>query len=346
LLLAVWLVLGSWNFLAMTHFFITGGCGFLGTWIIKRLLEDGDSVTVFDLQRNTKRWEMVLSPEQIARVAFVDGKIDETDAFIATIKTAAPDAIIHLAGLQVPTCRDNPVMGAKVNVIGTLNVFEAAKALKAGGRNVAVVYASSAAVFGPDAEYGEANVGDQSWPKPSSHYGAYKLCNENSAKAYWLTHQIRSVGLRPLTIYGPGRDTGMTSFPTRAIAAAIKKQSFDIPFKGPTAYIHAREVAEMFIRCARPSSDGNTDGENGARVYTVGGDIVDTAGFLAALENVLPGSKKYITASGGNLPVASRMDDAVLRHDYPGLLRIPLQQGVRETVDVFQRLNKAGRLEV
>lgn len=63
-----------------------------------------------------------------------------------------------------------------MNVIGTLQVFEAAKALKAKGDRVPpIVYASSAAVFGPDAEYGEKAVGDLDTPDPQSHYGAYKV---------------------------------------------------------------------------------------------------------------------------------------------------------------------------
>ena len=324
----------------MANFFITGGCGFFGTWLIRRLLDDGDRVTVFDIQRNTKRWEMILSPKEIEQIAFRTGKIDETDSFVSTVVESEPDAIIHLAGLQVPTCRENPVLGARVNVIGTLNVFEAARALALQGKTPPrLVYASSAAVFGPDAEYGESAVGDSSWPKPTSHYGAYKLCNEQSAKAYWLSHKLPSVGLRPLTVYGPGRDTGMTSFPTRAIAAAVKNQKFDIPFRGPTAYIHMREVADMFVTCARRAV-------NGAHVYTVGGDIADSTAFIAALDNLLPGAGKLITCSGGDLPITSRMDDAALRNDYPGLLRIPLADGIRETVEVFQRLEKQGRLEV
>jgi nucleoside-diphosphate-sugar epimerase len=228
------------------------------------------------------------------------------------------------------------VLGARVNVVGTLNVFEAARALKTPPR---IVYASSAAVFGPDAEYPEAHVGDHSVPKPASHYGAYKLCCEHSAKAYWLAYRLPSVGLRPLTVYGPGRDTGMTSFPTRAIAAAVKKQPSDIPFSGPTAYIHIREVADMFVTCARANTAG-------AQVYTVGGDIVDTPAFIAELDKAVPGARSLITCSGGALPVASKMDDTELRRAYPRLLRIPLAQGIRETVEVFRRLEAAGQLTV
>jgi nucleoside-diphosphate-sugar epimerase len=320
----------------MAKFLVTGGCGFFGTWIVRRLVDDGDSVTVFDLQRNTKRWEMILTPAEIERIPFIAGGVDETRAFSAAVQETAPDAIIHLAGLMLPACREDPVAGARVNVIGTLNVFEAARAMKQPPR---IVYASSAAVFGPDAEYAEQAVGDHSVPRPASHYGAFKLCVEHCAKAYWLTGKLPSVGLRPLTVYGPGRDTGMTSFPTRAIAAAVKKQRFDIPFKGPTAYIHAREVADMFVTCARANAAG-------AQVYTVGGDIVDTPAFIAALDKVLPGARELITCSGGEIPVASKMDDSQLRHAHPNLLRIPLAQGIRETVEVFRRLEAAGTLSV
>jgi nucleoside-diphosphate-sugar epimerase len=192
---------------------------------------------------NTKKWEMLMTAEEIARVNFVKGSVD-TEEFVEALVAAAPDAVIHLAGLQVPTCRENPILGAKVNVIGTLNIFEAAKRLSKMGRPAArIVYASSAAIFGADAEYGEQAVGDMSQPKPSSHYGAYKLCTEHAAKAYWVANQIPSVGLRPLTVYGPGRDMGLTSFPTRAVAAAIKGQKFDIAFSGNTVYTYVEEVS-------------------------------------------------------------------------------------------------------
>lgn len=318
---------------------LTGGCGFIGTWILRRLLDDGEIPVVFDLARNTSRWEMILSAAEIERVKFVSARVDD-DHFPQQIAAENPDAIIHLAGLQVPACRANPIAGAKANVLGTLNIFEAAKLLKTkSGKTPKVVYASSAAVFGPDAEYGEKAIGDLSQPKPNSHYGAYKLCNENSAKAYWLANQIPSAGLRPLTVYGPGRDTGMTSFPTRALAAAIKGQPFDIPFSGPTAYIHAREVADMFVQCARRLTEG-------AKTYTVGGDIVRTPEFIRIASEILPAAQTLITCSGGDLPVASKMDDAALRADIPGLLRLPLKQGIAETVALFQQLHAAGKLNV
>ncbi len=317
---------------------ITGGCGFFGSWIIRRLLDDGERPVVTDLARNPARWRLLLSEQEIAALPFHALAIDDTAAVAELVRAVDPQAIIHLAGLQVPSCRSDPVAGARVNVIGTLNVFEAVKARAAGGgRRARIVYASSAAVFGPDADYGTEAVGDASALRPTTHYGAYKLCNEYTAKAYWSTERIASVGLRPLTVYGPGRDAGMTSFPTRAMAAAVLGQPFDIPFSGATAYIHMREVADMFVACAaRDAGDG--------RVYTVGGDVCDTRALIAIIDEQVPGAARLLSCSGGDLPIVARLDDAALRRDYPGLLRIPLRAGVAETVAVFRRLLAEGRL--
>ena len=93
----------------------------------------------------------------------------------------------------------------------------------------------------------------------------------------------------------------------------------------------------MFVACAKR-------GPSGSRVYTVGGDTTDVAGFVAALDALLPGAAARISIKQGSIPIASKIDDSALRADVPGLLRIPLAQGIRETLEVFTRLHAEGRL--
>src|SRR5581483_2961628 len=126
----------------------------------------------------------------------------------------------------------------------TLNVFESArrKPLRGG-----IAFASTAAVFGPH---------DGATPYPENHYGAYKLCTEGNARAYWLDAGIRSVAFRPWTVYGPGRWYGMTAGPTLAMRAAAEDKPYTIPFTGQTGMDYVSDVAAAFVTGATEPRDG------------------------------------------------------------------------------------------
>src|SRR5262249_22024590 len=126
---------------------MTGGYGCIGSWVAKQLVDSGQEVWIYDLEEDTHRLDLIVEPEQRASVHFVPGDVAEPAAVRSAVERVGATPLLHLAGLQTPTCRANPVLGAKVNVIGTLAVFEAAVALK--DQVCRVVYASSAAVHGP-----------------------------------------------------------------------------------------------------------------------------------------------------------------------------------------------------
>src|SRR4051794_14954997 len=154
------------------RFLITGGYGFMGAWIAKNLLADGAAVHVYDLKEDPRRLRLLLPDEQVRRVTFVPGDVTDLATLTGALKTHGITHLIHLAGLQVPTCRADPMLGAKVNVLGTLAVFEAAKAL---GKQVKrIVYASSAAVFGGPDKYPPGPHPDDAPLIPGTHYGVFK----------------------------------------------------------------------------------------------------------------------------------------------------------------------------
>ncbi len=232
---------------------MTGGYGCIGSWVAKQLVESGQEVWVFDLKEDTHRVDLLLDAEQGERVHFVAGDVSDPDAVRAAVETLGATHLLHLAGLQTPTCRANPILGAKVNVIGTLAVFEAAVALK--GQVERVVYASSAAVHGPAAA-SSGPLADEVRLAPLSHYGAYKVCNELNARVYWLDNGVTSVGLRPWTVYGVGRDFGMTSEPTKAIKAVAAGRSYHISYGGSQDLQYVGDVAGTFVRASGRALSG------------------------------------------------------------------------------------------
>jgi len=219
-------------------YFVTGAQGFIGSWVVKALVERGDMAVVFDRSDDSRRLAAVMKQEALERVRFAIGDITDGAAVRAAIEASGARRVIHLAGLQVPTCKADPVAGALVNVVGTLNIFEAARGVGA----ERVVYASSAAVFGMSEE--SAPLDESAACDPTTHYGVFKRANEGNARVYFLDHGLSSVALRPYTVYGVGRrmrfDLTVNEF-TRDLWADRHLEVFGELFWRP--YVHVRDAA-------------------------------------------------------------------------------------------------------
>lgn len=315
-------------------FLVTGAHGFIGAWVTKRLLASGARVVLFDRDADPRRLRLIMDEEEVARARLVTGDITEPGTLPPLIEKFEVGHVIHLAGLQVPTCRAEPRLGALVNVAGTINVFEAARL--SGGRVRRIVYASSAAVFGTS-EDGRA-VTERDEPQPSTHYGVFKRANEGNARVYHLDHGISSVGLRPLTVYGVGRDFGITSDPTKAMKAAVVGRPFRIRFGGRTDFQYVADTADTFIRAAVSDLEG-------AHVFNLHGETVRIAEVVAEIERAWPEARGRITFDDVPLAIPSEFDDSAIRAALGALPATPLAEGVRATVERFEQLRREGRLD-
>ncbi|MGV6875021.1 NAD-dependent epimerase/dehydratase family protein [Pseudochelatococcus sp. B33] len=291
----------------MKRILITGGGGFLGGWILRSLSKDGHRVRIFDLA-DDRRVVREIAGEQAEGADWVRGDVTDTAAVAEAARGC--DAIVHLAALLTPACKADPILGAKVNLIGTLNVFEAAKA----NGIPRVVYASSAAVFGPD---------DGTRPDPVTLYGAYKLACEGCARAYWLDEGVASVGLRPTIVYGPGRAIGLTAGPTIACREAVAGRPYTIGYSGPQDLVFVGDAAAVFAAAAiRPFE--------GAHAFSLGGGTADVPEIIDAIRAEIPGAR--IDFSGPPVPMAAEIGET----PYEGLLgplpRTGLRDGIRLTV--------------
>ncbi|MFP3550714.1 SDR family oxidoreductase [Paraburkholderia sp. SIMBA_049] len=295
---------------------VTGGSGFLGAWIMRRLLAHGIECVAFDLQAKPQLLH-ALSPEQAHTVQWRTGDIAQATDVARALDGC--DAVIHLAGILTPDCAANPVRGAQINLIGTLNVFDAVRA--AGLKRV--LYASSAGVFGPD---------DGATPYPQTHYGAFKLACEGSARAYWNDHGIASVGFRPLVVYGAGRETGSSAGPSLACRAAARGERYTMPFTGSTGFVYADDVAAAYEAALLRHVEG-------AHAFTLAGQIASVQTVIDGIASIVPGA--CIDAAGAALPIATAFPhDPALERLLPGLPQTSLEAGLRQTV-AFYRLTHA-----
>jgi nucleoside-diphosphate-sugar epimerase len=299
---------------------VTGAAGCIGSWVLALLARAGVPVCALDLSQDRRRPRLLLEERELQGIDWRSADIADFDAVLRAFEAVRPCAVVHLAALQVPFCKADPVAGARVNVVGTVNVFEAARRLAI----KRLAYASSIAAYG---------AMDDGHGAMHTLYGAYKHCDEQLALVYSQDWGVHSTGIRPGVVYGVGRDQGLTSKTTLAILAAAAGRPYDVPFSGGVSWLYAGEVASAFIRAvARERS--------GAPVFDMNGVYAPVEEGLAILRKLAPAAS--ITSSGEPLAFPMHLPDRPLR-DYLGDYgEMRLAEGIRTTYAAFRALLERG----
>jgi nucleoside-diphosphate-sugar epimerase len=193
------------------------------------------------------------------------------------------------------------------------------------------------AVFGHKDEYTTARLSDDAPLHPQNLYGVFKQADEGTARIYWQDESIASIGLRPYTIYGPGRDQGMTSTPTQAMLAAAKGESYHISYGGTNGFQYVDDVAKIFIQAAQTPYKG-------AGVFNIEGSVSHMRDVVAAIEVAEPGIRGRITYEDKPLMLPDGQEDSALRELLGALPDTPLQEGVARTMAHFKQALADGRL--
>jgi nucleoside-diphosphate-sugar epimerase len=291
----------------------------------------------FDLSADDRRLRQIASPEELARVRFVRGDITDAGAVARTIADERVTNIVHLAALQVPFCRSDPTQGARVNVVGTVNVFEAALAHREQVRGLA--YASSVAVFGPAELYPGGVAQDGSPLAPRTLYGTWKQANEWTAATYARDYELGSVGLRPCIVYGVGRDQGLTSGPTLAMLAAAAGRGYRIGFGGTSVYQLAADAAKLFVAAARLALTN-------AEVVNMSGWTVAMPEVIAAIAASAPALADAIVFDDVPLPFPAALDASGSERLFGPAKLTPFAEGVQQTIEMFRTLLARGLVRV
>jgi UDP-glucuronate 4-epimerase len=316
------------------RFLVTGAHGCIGTWVVRELVSEASAVTALDIGGEPQRWRLVMSDDEIANVRRVHADIADLGQVERVLDADGITHVIHLAALQVPFCRADPPLGARVNVLGTVNIFEAAKGRA--DRVRSIVYASSIAAY--DAIEGGGGAAEMAG-MPGTLYGVYKRANEGTAHVYWADHRVPSVGLRPHTVFGPGRDQGLTSSPTTAMLAAAAGRSYRIPVGGRSQFQYAPDVARAFIAAARVEAAGAT-------VHNLAGSSLEMRDVVAAIEAAAPESAGRIDFDDVLLPFPAEVDATSFERLVGAIAETPFPDAVADAVARFRDLVDRGLVDV
>jgi nucleoside-diphosphate-sugar epimerase len=170
----------------------------------------------------------------------------------------------------------------------------------------------------------------------STLYGAYKYCNEQTAKVYSEENGLHSVGIRPGVVYGVGRDQGMTSKTTVAILAAAAHKPYTVPFSGDVSWLFAGEVASAFIRSVAQL-------RTVAPVFDLNGQYASVEQGMSVLKALVPAANIKIT--GDPLAFPMNHSDEPLRAFIGDYGKMPLEAGIKATYESFQSLISQQKLD-
>ena len=303
---------------------VTGGCGFIGTWVVRELLGRGLRVVVLDAGGRPARWERVIGADSI-NIPFISGSLLDRDLLARVFAEHHVTHVIHLAALLTPACQADPWEGCRVNVLGSVALFEQVRTSATPIQGFS--YASSVAVFGDEPDHASAAADGEN--HPSTFYGAFKKSVELIAEQYWRHFQLASVGIRPQVAYGPERDVGLTAGPSLAARAAARGETFCINYTGRVGYDYVEDVAHAFVL-------GALETPPGAHVIDLPGEVADVNQVLAAIGAAVPEAASKLSVSGPPIPAHAPPHPHFISELYPDWKTTSLVEGIRRTVEFYR----------
>jgi UDP-glucose 4-epimerase len=318
---------------------VTGGFGAIGSFVVRRLLDDGHPVVVFSRHAN-----YALVPDLVGRVEHVAGDVQDRAALERAVREYGVRRIIHLAAALGGGLEKDPPLGYQVNVLGSLNVFDVVRDLGL----ERVVFTSSKAVYGSlrgaHAAPGFAPVTEDYVGQTSNVYGATKKAVEDAAHHYRRLFGLDIIALRLGSTYGPGKGRGgggPLSYPqlkTRMIESALAGESLEVPWADVRDdIVYNRDVAKGAVLAAFAPKSAHW------QFNIAGGSLTSVRDFAAEVMRVVPGHRLTVLEAPsdppGNVTGILSIERAVAelgyRPDFPGAA------GVADYVAVMRRTLRA-----
>ncbi len=225
------------DFEKLAAILVTGGAGFIGSHLVKRLITLKHNVLVIDDLSFGKRESI---PQISENLSFVEGDIANKKLLVVLIKEFRPEIVIHLAAIHfIPYCNENPVRTVETNIIGTRCLLEACKIVKPH----TLVFPSSGAVYA----ISDRELSEEDLTEPTDIYGISKLIGEDMCRLFYRETGIRTIIARLFNVYGPG-ETNPHVIPE--IIKQLKEGKLEIELGNTEPkrdFINAKDVADALI---------------------------------------------------------------------------------------------------
>ncbi|MDR7419493.1 MAG: NAD(P)-dependent oxidoreductase [Armatimonadota bacterium] len=311
---------------------VTGGTGFVGAYLARRLVRAGRRVIALDPSPSNVL-QVILTPDELSSVTVVTGEAHSLRDLGEAIRAYQVDRIVHLASLLHPASDQHPARAVEVNVQGQVAVLEAARLWDI----KKVVWASSVVVFGDRSSHARLPLPNDAAHHPVSVYGATKSLNEFLAQHYRKHWQVDALGLRFTLVYGPGRVRGASTFVNEMMINPALGRPARVPFGDDVVdWQYVEDVARLIERCLDVARTRTA-------TFNTRFDLRSIREAGQYVQRLLPEARiEYVPGTFG---IAWELDDSALQDEIGFQPEYPMERGILETINDVRRRHHLPPLE-
>jgi len=313
---------------------VTGGAGFIGSYLVRELVRQGKRVVVYDGTPDAGYIADCVDVDRasVGNVTFVYGDVADMPHLLSVMTEYGVQVVFHLAYLLEPDSENNLGTAIRVNCAGFHNVLEAARVL-----NVRrVVWPSSAAVYGPAEYYPPGPVGEDVFVKPTLVYAACKLFNEHISRFYWDKRGLDVICFRGAVVYGLGKSRRRDySIAHLLVENALLGRPVVLPPMDYSAnWVYVKDIVRAYLSAARAPRPKHM-------LFNMCGFPYRCSEVVEILKGILPQvtvhpTKQYLLAH----PVEVSMQDQSRAKEELGYEpAYPLEEGVKDYLQMLEQFS-------
>jgi nucleoside-diphosphate-sugar epimerase len=302
---------------------VIGGTGFIGHRLVRLLVARGQTITSMDINPNAHSFA-----DLGQKVTTVRGDVTQFDELMAAMSAARPERVVNLSYFL--GSEHAPHVAMKLNIFGMDNCFEAARLL--GVKHT--VYASSLAVNGKQANYGNRPVTEDDRVNGEYQYAKHKIMNEWQAQDYIEKFGMLITGIRPANVTGPDKVRGSVDH-VNIITEPARGNAISLPFKDAMRCpIHVDDIAEVFARVLL--SDGPK-----YPIYNSGGVAISLGEIAGIVRSYLPDAEiSFVRERGGREASGNYIIDNTRLVSEFGMQYRPCRDRVLQIINDVRRDNR------
>jgi len=257
---------------------VAGGNGFIGSHLVRKLVELGEKVVVLDAYPAAEAFGDLRGQVEIVR-----GDATQLNEILLAVNQYGVRDVYHVIGLLADVCQAKPLLALRVNVETLVNFLEAARLMNLGK----IIFASSVAVYGMTEP---APVAEEAPTNPASVYGATKVMGEFYGLHYQKTFGVDFRGLRLTTLYGLGKSGGSTGICSLMIEQAARGEPVAADAaEAVTDWLYIKDALNGFLLARKIESPKN-------RIFNIGGGSYSLRQVAAVVKKFIPSARIELEA--------------------------------------------------